>query len=779
MKQNLCIGLALVAFASFPSFAWDGLIGGNRLSCDFVADGVVRVQYVLGDELRENGTGVIVPSVTSRRGAVTDGNLSFSVDPATGRIVFTEVSTGRVLLAESATAPHAGQAVDTSKVVYDEKSARTVHTANGDIVVRDVLSRKPGEETVRYQVRFAWQEGESLYGLGQHIEDYLDLRGKEQFLTQHNLKTSVPVLVSTAGYGLLFDTGSAMRFDDRNGAGLMEITAAKELDYYFIYGPKMDDVIARYRRLTGECPMMPRYAFGYVQSKERYRSSEELLATVKRYRDLEVPLDVIVQDWNYWPQGWGYMKMNPKHYPDRPALAKGVHDMNARLMVSIWPNPQKCPQGDDFRQRGLLLPNDVYDAFNPAARDLYWKYANDEFFSAGFDAWWCDCSEPMDGDWKNMPKGYGLDSARMRWELNNEILSDTLGAERNAIFSLYHAKGIYEHQRQATDRKRVVNLTRSAYAGQQRYSTVTWNGDTSADWASFKRQIPSGLNFMASGLPYWTVDAGGFFVGERSQWFWKGKFPKGVRDPAYREYYVRMLEWAQYLPMFRSHGTDTPREIWNFGDRGTPHFDAIEKTIRGRYELLPYIYSLAAKVTREHYTMARLLAFDFPDDLKARDLKDEYMFGPSLLVCPVTDPGVTSRTVYLPAFKLADGANGAWYDVRTGTRYEAGATIEAAAPLDSIPVFQKAGSLVVRGPVVPYADAQRGLPLEVVVAPGADCSFDLYDDDGISYDYEKGDFSIVKIAWNETEKKLSANGKTFAVKVLGAADPSGPAVSFR
>ena len=255
MKQNLCIGLALVALASFPAFAWEGLVGGNRLSCDFVADGIVRVQYVLGDELRENGTGVIVPGVTSRRGAdkpavaeprrevtpgtsdsvtlgtsdsvtpgtQTLGNLSFSVDPATGRIVFTEVSTGRVLLAESATAPHAGQAVDTSKVVYDEKSARTEHTANGDIVVRDVLSRKPGEKTTRYQVRFDWQKDESLYGLGQHIEDYLDLHGKEQFLTQHNLKVAVPVLVSTAGYGLLFDAGSAMRFDDRDGAGALSI----------------------------------------------------------------------------------------------------------------------------------------------------------------------------------------------------------------------------------------------------------------------------------------------------------------------------------------------------------------------------------------------------------------------------------------------------------------------------------------------------------------------------------------------------------------------------
>ena len=760
---------ACVVLSSFSALAWEGLVDGNRLSCEFVAEGIVRVQYVLGDKLKDNATGVV--SESSRRaltpGADKLGDLAFTVDPATGRIVFTEARTGRVLLAESATAPHAGERVNTEKIVYDEKSARTVHTANGDVVVKDIISRKPGEETTRYQVRFDWKADESLYGLGQHVEDYLDLRGKEQFLTQHNLKAMVPVLVSTKGYGLLFDAGSAMRFDDRGGAGLFEIEAAKSLDYYFLYGKTLDGVIARYRELTGACPMLPRYAFGYVQSKERYRSSDEIISTVKRYRELGVPLDVIVQDWNYWPQGWGYMKMNPKFYPDRPALAQGVHELNAHLMVSIWPNPQKCPQLDDFRKRGLMRPNnDAYDAFNPAARDLYWEYADKEFFSCGFDAWWCDCSEPVDGDWKMMPKGYGLFDAKKRWELNSEKLADTLGVERGSLFSLNHAQGIYEHQRAATDAKRVLNLTRSSYAGQQRYSTITWNGDTSADWESFKRQIPSGLNFMATGCPYWTVDAGGFFVGERGQWFWKGKFPQGVKDPTFREYYVRMLEWAGYLPMMRSHGTDTPREIWNFGERGTPHFDAIEKAIRTRYALLPYIYSLAAKVTREHYTMARLLAFDFTDDLKTRDIKDEYMFGPALLVCPVTDPGVTSRTVYLPKFTLPNGGNGAWYDVRTGKKYAAGTTVDVPAPLESIPVFQKAGTIVVRGPVVQYAAAQQGLPLEVTVAPGADAVFELYDDVGDGYAYERGEFTLKTLRWNDAKRELTGGEANTTVRVL-------------
>ncbi|MGN0834006.1 MAG: TIM-barrel domain-containing protein [Kiritimatiellia bacterium] len=776
LKHSL---LVLSAASFLSAFAWEGSVNGNRLACDFVADGIVRVQFALGDKLQDNATGVVLPSrrgadrsdavTTGRKGTtvvLSGGGLTVTIDAATGRVVFSEAASGRVLLAESATAPHAGEPITTEKIVYDEQSARTVHTANGDVIVKDVKSRKPGEKSTRYQVRFDWQQGEALYGLGQHIEDYLDLRGKEQFLTQHNLKAMVPVLVSTAGYGLLFDAGSAMRFDDRDGAGLFEVSAAKELDYYFLYGGNLDGVIAKYRELTGACPMMPRYAFGYVQSKERYRSSDDILKTLKRYRELGVPLDVIVQDWNYWPQGWGYMKMNPKRYPDCAALARGVHDLNAKLMVSIWPNPQKCPEADDFRRRGWMLPFDFYNAFNPDARSLYWKYANDEFFANGFDAWWCDCSEPNDADWKDMPKGYGMDSAKERWEQNSELLADTLGVERSSLYSLYHAQGIYEHQRAATDRKRVLNLTRSSYAGQQRYSTFTWNGDTAADWASFKRQIPSGLNFMATGCPYWTVDAGCFFVGERKQWFWQGKFKDGVKDPAYREYYTRMLQWAAYLPMMRSHGTDTPREIWHFGERGTPYFDAIEKAIRGRYELLPYIYSVAAMVTREHYTMARLLAFDFPDDLAARDVKDEYMFGPALLVAPVTDPGVSSRRVYLPKFTLPNGANGVWYDTRTGAKHAAGTTVDAPAPLDSIPVFQRAGSIVVRGPVVQYSAAQRGLPLEVVVAPGDDCAFTVYDDDGETYDYEQGVFTTTKLEWSETARALKGAPEGTTVRVL-------------
>ena len=422
-----------------------------------------------------------------------------------------------------------------------------------------------------------------LYGLGCHMEDYLDLRGKTMYLCQHNLKEMVPVLNSTAGYGLLFDAGCGMGYQDAPEGSFVELEAANEVDYYFMKGCTMDKVVAQYRYLTGQSPMFPRYMFGYIQSKERYRSSEELVDVAEEYRRRQVPMDVIVQDWNYWPQGWGYMKMDRRFYPDPRHLADSLHALDAKLMVSIWPNPTNCPQTKDFAERGFMLGHSVYDAFNPLARARYWDYANEEFFGNGFDAWWCDCTEPLDADWRAMPEGYGWDSHEERWKGNLALLDAVLGAERSCLFSLYHSKGLYENQRATTDRKRVVNLTRSSYAGQQRYATITWNGDTHASWKSFSQQIPQGLNFMATGCPYWTVDIGSFFTRGGREWFRAGDFDRGVDDMGYREYYVRMLQYGAFLPLFRSHGTDTPREIWRFGEPGEPFYDSILRMIHLRY----------------------------------------------------------------------------------------------------------------------------------------------------------------------------------------------------
>lgn len=483
--------------------------------------------------------------------------------------------------------------------------------------------------------------------------------------------------------------------------------------------------------------------------------------------------------------------MNPKYYPSPKALADSVHAMNAKLMVSIWPNPQWCPEAEDFKSRGMMLEHDVYDVFNPEARKHYWKYANDEFFSQGFDAWWCDSSEPLDGDWNRIPattpdgKKYGWDSQEYRWKLNKDVLSEALGAERSSLYSLYHSMGIYENQRKAMSEsgytgaeKRVVNLTRSSYSGQQRYGTVVWNGDTHASWDSFRQQIPSGLNYMATGNPYWTVDVGSFFTKNNGRsWFYKGQFPNGVKDDNYKEYYVRMFQWATFLPMLRSHGSDTPREIWQFVTDEEKAADAplaeckyagaVLDMINMRYSLLPYIYSMAARQSNllsngavEGFSMARPLAFDYPEDAAVLDIKDQYMFG-DFLVCPVTHPmsETTVRKVYLPK-------GDTWTDRWTGKTYEGGQYIDydlakgngtsaVDAGMRSFPLFVKSGSIITTTEVAEYSDAQFGKPVTITVVPGKDAEFTLYEDEGDNYNFEKGMFSTIKLTWNEAKKTLT------------------------
>ncbi|MBP5681450.1 MAG: DUF5110 domain-containing protein, partial [Bacteroidales bacterium] len=344
-------------------------------------------------------------------------------------------------------------------------------------------------------------------------------------------------------------------------------------------------------------------------------------------------------------------------------------------------------------------------------------------------------------------KAYGWDSQAQRYELNKSLLSDALGAERSNLYSLYHAMGIYENQRAATDQKRVLNLTRSSYAGQQRYATVTWNGDTHASWQSFREQIPGGLNFMATGCPYWSVDIGSFFTRGGQRWFYKGEFPQGVKDDGYKEYYTRMLQWGTFLPMMRSHGSDTPREIWRFGEPGTPYYEAILKMIHLRYRLLPYTYSLAARVTFDNYTMTRLLAFDFANDRKVWDIKDEFMLG-NLLVCPVTEPGAKQRNVYLPAGTT-------WWDFWTNERLNGANTIQAETPIDRLPLYVKAGTILPLGPVVQYVDQPTAEPIELRIYAGADGEFTLYDDQGSNYDCEKGQYATTRFVWNDKTKTLT------------------------
>lgn len=739
----------------------------GNMRIDFVAADIVRVRYTQEPAFLGNGTIVCVERTQAavpfsvngdgHRVMMATDSLQVVIDLDNWAISYSDVRSGKALLTETAN-PRDYERVVQENVTYDESTRRTVETADGKKEIMDVLRRDTVGHTWKYRNHFQLQPGEALYGLGSHMEDYMNLRGKTLYLCQHNLKAMIPVLNSTAGYGLLFDAGCSMIFSEAGEDAFVELEAAKEIDYYFMKGYTMDRVVAQYRKLTGDCPMLPKYMFGYIQSKERYHSSDEILSAVKEYRLREVPLDVIVQDWNYWPKGWGYMKMDPKYYPDPKSLADSIHTLNAKLMVSIWPNPSKCPQADDFASKGFMLPQSVYDAFNPLARRYYWHYANNEFFSKGFDAWWCDCTEPLDWDWNQSPPNHGWENHKERWQGNTKLLSDVLGAERSTLFSLYHSRGIYENQRLTTFEKRVVNLTRSSYAGQQRYGTITWNGDTHASWESFAQQIPAGLNFMASGCNYWTVDVGAFFTKKKARWIFAGQFNDGVKDLGYREFYTRMFQYATFLPILRSHGTDTPREIWNFGEKGEPFYDAILGMIHLRYKLFPYIYSLAGGVSHEQYTMTRMLAFDFPDDSRVLDLKDQFMFGPAFLVCPVTMPmyysadstPVTadkSRNVYLP-----EGTK--WVDFWTRKEYDGGHWIKAEAPIDRLPLFVRAGSIIPMGPVVQHTGECNGEELEINVYPGRDTRFTLYEDEGDSYRYEQGEYSRIEFRWDDKHKKL-------------------------
>lgn len=610
------------------------------------------------------------------------------------------------------------------------------------------------------KLEFEWTEGEALYGLGSHEEGMLNLRGQHQYLYQQNMKVSVPVLISTRGYGVLLDSCSLVTFHDDAFGSYLWTDVDDELDYFFVYGPEFDRIIHEVRLLTGKAPMFPKWVFGYVQSKERYESQDELLSIVREYRQRKLPLDCIVLDWKSWPGDlWGQKTLDPSRFPDPHQMTAELHALHTRLMISIWPIMRPGGQNwEEMHERGFLLGDlATYNAFNPEARACYWKQARDGLFSKGIDAWWCDCTEPFEADWHGAIKP----EPEERLWINTAEAKRFLDPELINAYSLVHSEGIYSGQRVACPEKRVVNLTRSAIIGQQRYATITWSGDVSATWETLKNQIPAALNFCVTGLPYWTVDVGGFFVKNRPDlWFWRGDFDEGVADLGYRELYVRWFQWATFLPILRSHGTDTPREIWRFGEPGEAFYEALVRFLDLRYRLLPYIYSLAGWVTHADYTILRLLAFDFREDPQVYDLKDQYMFGPTFLVAPITRPMIygpgsmplkdtpQNRPVYLPR-------GWEWYDFWTNQRLMGGQSIFAPAPIDRIPIYVRSGSILPMGPSQQYVDERPGASLELHVYAGHDGEFLLYEDEGDGYNYEHGAYSIIPVHWQDNLKCLT------------------------
>ncbi|MBL8092697.1 MAG: DUF5110 domain-containing protein [Anaerolineales bacterium] len=625
---------------------------------------------------------------------------------------------------------------------------------------REVLDR----HAYHTKLEFEWAPDEALYGLGSHEEGMFNLRGQHQYLYQQNMKAVVPVLVSTRGYGVFLNSCSLMTFHDDAFGSYLWSDVDDELDFFFIVGPEFDTIVAELRRLTGAAPMLPRWAFGYIQSKERYVSQAELLEVVREYRRRGLPLDCIVLDWKSWTgELWGQKTLDPVRFPDPDRLTADLHALSARMMISIWPIMR--PGGDNWREfkaQGLLLGNQAnYDAFKPEARACYWKQTNEGLFAHGIDAWWCDCTEPFESDWKGAIKP----EPEERLRINVGEARRYLDPELINAYSLLHSEGIYIGQRQVSAAKRVVNLTRSAYLGQQRYATITWSGDVAATWDTLRRQIADGLNFCLTGVPYWTTDIGAFFVQNKPElWFWSGDYDAGVADWGYRELYVRWFQYAAFLPMFRAHGTDTPREIWRFGEPGEPMYDTLVTFLQLRYRLLPYIYALAGWTTHKAYTPLRALPFDFRGDSATHAVGDQFMFGPAFLVCPVTQPmyynagsslitaGARTRPVYLPA-----GTD--WVDFWTDRRHTGGQTIEAEAPLERLPLYVRVGAIVPMGPARQHVDDLPDAPLEVHVYPGADGHFDLYDDAGDGYAYEEGAFTTVGLTWDEARQTLTLGAR--------------------
>lgn len=592
---------------------------------------------------------------------------------------------------------------------------RVEKTVDGQRTYIENLKEVYDRTAYRATLTLDLQEEEHIFGFGQDEDGVWDLRGKVDYLYQHNMKIPMPMFVSTRGYGVLFDCACLMIFDDRDGKAELTMQCVDQVDYYVITGT-MDEIIAGYRELTGRAAQMPDWVWGYWQSKEKYSTQEELVEIARRHREDHVPLDVVVQDWKTWVGDlWGDKYLDKDRYPDMKAASDALHDMNVHAIVSVWPNMNAGGRNhEEFAQHGMLL-NDysTYDAFNPEARKLYWAQAERDLFSGGFDGWWCDSTEPFPGpDWGGEVK---LPEEQRYEKVGKEHEKYLDPAVANA-FALVHAKGFCEHQTQ----KPVVNLTRSGWAGIQKYGTILWAGDTSATWEELGREITKGLRMSVSGIPYWTVDAGAFFTGSTEcwrrwsgdpdaapVWFWKGDYNDGVKDLGYQELYTRWLQFAGFLPIFRSHGTDTPREYWNFDE---PFRSAILATINLRYQLMPYIKDVARKVVDEHYTMFRSLLFDFQDDPNAWKIHDQFMFGADLLVCPVLEPMLygpnsqalnktITRRCYLPA-----GTE--WVDFYDRTRYAGGQYVEVPVTLDRIPVFVRGGATIPMQEVTQHAAAE-------------------------------------------------------------------------
>ena len=666
-------------------------------------------------------------------------------------------------------------------VKQDAQGNLTFLTAKGKLLLKEKsCDVKEARQT------FTLDKDEAIYGLGTIQNGKMNRRGEKKRMEQSNLEDFQNVLQSIKGWGIYWENYSPTLFEDNANGMTFDAEVGNGVDYYFMYGKSADGVIAQMRYLSGDVPMFPLWTYGFWQSKERYKSARETESIVDQYRALNVPLDGIIQDWQYWGSNylWNAMDFLAEDFSNGKQMIQNVHKKNAHFMISIWAS--FGPMTQQFREleaKGLLMPFEtwpqsgishvwppimkypsgvkVYDAFHPEARAIYWKYLK-TLYDYGCDAWWMDSTDP---DFFNPKES----------DYEHKVYGGTWRSQRNA-FPLETVRGIYQSQRKDDKGKRIFIMTRSSYAGQQHYGSNMWSGDVNSSWDMLRKQVPAGLSYSLTGNPNFNTDIGGFFCGSYNT-KGSGSAPK---NPQFQELFVRWMQYGLFCPVFRSHGADAPREIWQFGKKGEPIYDAIEKQIRLRYRLIPYLYSTAWQVTSNNDSYMRPLFSDFAADKNVWNTTDEFMFGHSILAAPIVNPQYTEekiiRTDAMTGWNRQDvkGENAqgvdwsatktatkylpkgaTWYDFWTGKQYKGGQNVTLETTIDRVPMFVRAGSILPLGPEMQYVGEKKWDNLEMHVYPGANGSFVLYEDEGDNYNYEKGAYATITFQWNDSKKVLT------------------------
>ena len=703
--------------------------------------------------------------------------------------------------------------VDNGKVTFADSRGNLL-TREGDCAFTPI-TKGPDTGAFRVKQTFTVDADEGIYGIGLLQNGKMSQRGENRRMEQSNLEDFAHFYQTIKGYGIFWDNYSPTHLvtptEGQAGSIELESEVGKMVDYYFIYGGDADGVIAEMRHLSGSVPMFPLWTYGFHQSRERYKSQNELLEVVHKYRDLKVPFDGIIQDWQYWGSNynWNAMEFINPEFDRAQEMIDEVHRQNAHMSISIWASfGPETKAFKELKEKGLLLdfqtwpqsglsqwpprmdyPSGVrcYDVYSKEARDIYWKNLT-RLHKMGIDAWWMDSTDP---DQMNLTEE----------QRDQPTAMGSYRSVRNA-FPLMTVGGVYDSQRAVDDTKRVFILTRSYFAGQQRYGANTWSGDIGSSWDSFRKQVPICLNYTLTANPNVNADIGGFFAGSYST---QGH-NSATRNPQYQELYVRWMQFGAFTPMMRSHGADVYRELYYFGKQGEPVYDALVDAVKLRYRFLPYIYSQSWQVTKNNDSFMRALFMDFKADKQTWNNNRQYLFGHNVLVCPVIDPLYTQekivktdpmsgwdkqnlkRETYAPVdwtapktFSVYLPAGAQWYDYWTNTRLDGGQTVSAAAPLSHAPLYIKAGSILPLGPDVQYANENKFDNLELVVYPGADATFTLYEDEGDNYNYEKGQYSTIQLTWNDRNKTLTIgkrNGsfpgmlqsRTFRVKIIGGTE---------